>query len=895
MDKAWHSFSIEKTFSQLKSGLKGLTEKEVRLRLKRDGHNKLPEEKAFSKIKIFLAQFKSPLVYILLIAGIVTLVLEDYTDSIVIFGAVFLNTIVGYVQENKADQGLRKLKEVLRVKAVVFREGLEKEIFQRNVVAGDIVFLRAGNKVPADARLVQAHNLRAKESALTGEWLAAEKKIAVLPEDTPLADRDNMVYMGTIIESGWGRAVVTGTGLQTEIGKVAESIQDAKEKKTPYQKKLSRFSKIVGIIIVIISFFIFIEGMIVGGEFVEMFSTSVAIAVAAIPEGLPVAMTVILALGMQRILKRKGLVRKLASAETLGSTSVILTDKTGTLTEAKMEVANVYTGSKELLFSGVNDPVNSSGKGILKNGKESHLLALKIGMLCNESFVENLEEPTKQWIIRGRPTEKALLVAGIQAGLSKEDLEKEQPMIDQFLFDPAYKYAASLHKFGPKNNILYFVGSPEKILDMSAYLDDGQKRKLLLADLKKIKEKINKTTNAGLRVVGVAYRETKDQKIDSDQEEKEKELTFVGFFALHDPIRKSTKEAISVCRQAGMRPIIVTGDHKLTAQTVAHNLGFKIKPKNILEGKDLAKMSDQEFEDRIKDIQIYARVEPAQKLRIVQAWQKKGEVVAMTGDGINDAPALNQADIGVALGSGTDVAKEVSDLVILTDNFNVIVAAIEEGRVIIDNIRKVITYLLSDSFSEVILVGVSLIFGWPLPIIAAQILWVNLIEDGPLGIALAFEKKERNVMAQKPEHYSFFLLTREMKTLIFIIGLVTDVLLLALFYYLLKHIGYEIIHIRSVIFAALTIDSLFYIFSCKSLRRNIWRINPFSNKFLIWAWVFGVVMLLAAIYLPPLQSLLKTVPLNLFDWTLILGVGLINIFLIEMTKYYFIARHETVA
>lgn len=870
MDKAWHSFSIEKIFNQLKSRPKGLTEKEVKLRLKRDGYNKLPEGKSFSKIKIFLAQFKSPLVYILLIAGIVTLVLKDYTDSVVIFGAVFLNTLVGYIQENKADQGLKKLKKILRVKTIVFREGLEKEIFQRNVVVGDIVFLRAGNKVSADARLIQVHNLKAKESVLTGEWLAAEKKMIVLPEDTSLADRDNMVYMGTIIESGWGKAVVTGTGLQTEIGKIAELIHDTKEKKTPYQKKLSYFSKVIGIVIVAISFLIFVEGMIVGGEFVEMFSTSVAIAVAAIPEGLPVAMTVILALGMQRILKRKGLVRKLASAETLGSTSVILTDKTGTLTEAKMEVANIHT-----------------------DGKESRLLALKIGMLCNESFVENLEEPTKRWIIRGRPTEKALFVAGIQAGLSKETFEKEQPMIDQFLFDPAYKYAASLHKFNPETNILYFVGSPEKILDMSAYLDDGQKRKLLLADLKKIKEKIDKTTNAGLRVVGVAYRETKDQKIDSDQEEKEKELTFVGFFALHDPIRESTKEAIDICRRAGMRPIIVTGDHKLTAQAVAHKLGFKIRPKNILEGKDLAKMSDSEFEDRIKDIQIYARVEPAQKLRIVQAWQNKGEVVAMTGDGINDAPALNQADIGVALGSGTDVAKEVSDLVLLTDNFNVIVAAIEEGRVIIDNIRKVITYLLSDSFSEIILIGVSLIFGWPLPILAAQILWINLIEDGPMGIALAFEKKERNVMAQKPEHYGSSLLTKEMKSLIFIIGLVTDILLLGFFYYFLKYTGYEIAHIRSVIFAALTIDSLFYIFSCKSLRRNIWRINPFSNKFLIWSWVFGVVMLLAAIYLSPLQSLLKTVPLNLFDWVLILGVGLVNIFLIELTKYYFIARHET--
>jgi Ca2+-transporting ATPase len=446
---------------------------------------------------------------------------------------------------------------------------------------------------------------------------------------------------------------------------------------------------------------------------------------------------------------------------------------------------------------------------------------------------------------------------------------------------------------GQENNILYIVGSPEKILAMSSYLDkDGQRKDLLLTDLKKINKKCDDLTKQGLRVIAVAYQKTKSQEIDPLEEEKNKKMVFVGFFALHDPIRKETKEAIQLCRQAGMRPIIVTGDHKLTARAIAEKLGFKLKEENILEGKDLERMSSQEFEKKFKNIQIYARVEPAQKLRIVQTWQKNGEVVAMTGDGINDAPALKQADIGVALGSGTDVAKEVSDLVLLTDNFSIIVAAVEEGRAIIDNIRKVITYLLSDSFTEVILISVSLLFGWPLPILAAQILWVNLIEDGPLGICLAFESKEKDVMRQRPQGQSIPLLTKEMKALIFIIGLITDFLLLGLFFWLLKYSGYEISHIRSIIFAGLTVDSIFYIFSCKSLRRNLWHINPFSNKFLIGAWLFGVIMLLAALYLSPLQTLLKTVPLNLFDWTLILGLGLLNIILIEATKWYFIVKKE---
>ena len=370
-------------------------------------------------------------------------------------------------------------------------------------------------------------------------------------------------------------------------------------------------------------------------------------------------------------------------------------------------------------------------------------------------------------------------------------------------------------------------------------------------------------------------------------------LTFIGFITLKDPIRKEVKEAIKVCRQAGLRPIIVTGDHKLTAKAVAEELGFKVKEENILEGKVLDKMSDKKFEKILRKIQIYARVEPKHKMRIIEAWQSRGEVVAMTGDGINDAPALNRADIGVALGSGTEVSKESSDLILLNDSFSIIVKAIEEGRAIIDNIRKVITYLLSDSFTEIILIGTSLFLGLPLPVVAVQILWVNLIEDGPLGIALAFEPKEKDIMKQKPRGRGIPLLTGEMKALIFIIGLVTDFLLLGLFFWLIKYSGYEIPHIRSIIFAGLTIDSIFYILACKSLRKNLWQINLFSNKFLVTAWVFSFIALLAAIYLPPLQMLLETVPLNFFDWQLILGIGLVNIILIEATKWYFISKHQT--
>jgi len=853
----WHNLSIEEIAKLQRTNLKeGLSEEEVQSRQKEFGKNKLPEEKPLSRLRIFLEQFRSPLIYILVIAGIITLILKDYTDAIVIFGAVFLNTIVGFIQENKASQTLRALKRVVKHETEVQRAGNFKIIDSIDLVPGDIIVLNPGDKVPADGRIIECHDLKINEMALTGEWLAAKKKSEILPRETPLADRDNMVYMGCVVEDGKGKAIVTETGVQTEIGKVATMVKETKEEKTPYQKKLANFSKIVGIIIAFICFWIFILGMASGKEFVEMFTTAVAVAVAAIPEGLPVAMTVILALGMQRILTKKGLVRKLTSTETLGSTSVIATDKTCTLTEGKMKVAEVI-GDK--------------------------FLALKTAVLTSEAFIENPDEPKEKWIVRGRPTEKALLEAGIEMGIDqKREFEKKK--IAEISFNPINKFAAALYdEEGQKN--FYVCGAPEKILELCTL---REKEKAIL------EKQLDELAEKGLRVVATAYRKyevggMKYKKL----EEFCKDLIFAGFITLKDPIRPEAKEAMIVCRQAGMRPIIVTGDHKLTAKAVATELGFKIGEENILEGKELDKLSDEEFEKILLQIQIYARVEPRHKMRIISAWQERGEVVAMTGDGINDAPALKKADIGLALGSGTEVAKETSDLILLNDSFSIIVAAVEEGRAILDNIRKVITYLFCSAFTEVLLVGTSIFAGWPLPILAAQILWINLIEDGPLSLALAFEPKEKDLMKQKPVGHEIPLLTREMKALIFVIGIITDLLLIGLFFWLFKFSEYEIPHIRSVIFAGLAIDSIFYIFACKSLRKNIWQINLFSNRFLIFAWLFAILVLLAGLYLPVLQTLLRTEPLNFFDWQLILGLGFLNLILIEATKWCFISKQKS--
>ncbi|HHE76521.1 MAG TPA: HAD family hydrolase, partial [Candidatus Parcubacteria bacterium] len=772
-DDIWHSLPPAEVVKKLGTNLEaGLSEDEVKKRRKKFGRNLLPEKKPLSKLRLFLDQIKSPLIYILFIADIIVLFFKEFSDAIVIFLAIVFNTIFGYFQELKASRSLEKLRKAATTKAVAKRGGRLKMIDCSELVPGDIFIINPGDKIPADGRIIKANNLKINEMALSGEWLSANKKEEVLAENTPLADRDNMVYMGTIVESGTGVAVVTSIGTDTEIGKIAEMVGGIKEEKTPFQKKISHFSKIIGIAILFISFFVFLGGAISGRNLLEIFITSVAIAVAAIPEGLPIAITVILAVGMQRILKKKGLVRKLTSAETLGGVSVIATDKTGTLTEGKMRVIDV-----------------------ISNSEPERYLALKIAMVCSQAFIENPEEAMKRWVIRGTPTDRALLFAGIEAGIDQKKIREEMKEMFKIPFDSISKYKA---KFFLTNNersgVIYVSGAPEKILGLSKYYKINNRKKAFNNKYREdLEREVDNSAKKGLRVIAVAERKIRKSDLLSGGGQGRlkdfiNELTFVGLIVLKDPLRKEAKKAISVCRQAGIKPIIVTGDHKLTAKAIAQELGFAINEKNIIEGKYLDQMSNDDLKERLEGIQVYARVEPKHKMRIIQAWQDKGEVIAMTGDGVNDAPALKKADIGIALDSGTEIAKEVSDLVLLTNNFNIVVAAIEEGRAIIHNIRKVITYLFSDSFTETILVGLSIVFGFPLPVTAAQILWVNLIEDSFPNIALALEPKDNKLMNEKPRSQRKFL-TKEMKFLIVIIGFVTDIFLFSLFFWLWKYSG----------------------------------------------------------------------------------------------------------
>lgn len=879
----WYSFSIADCFKKLKTSKGGLTTKQVKTRQKAYGLNTLPVERPLSWLFILIDQLKSPLVYILLIAGVISVFLNHVTDAGVIFFAVIINTIFGFWQENKANKAISKLKKIVRQKARVLRDGREIEVDSMDLVPGDVIFISAGDKVPADCRLFESKDISAVEAALTGESTPSSKDIKALKVGTSMADRENMIYMGTLIVRGKAKAIVCNTGLKTQIGEITKLIKEAKEEPTPLQQQLSSFSRWLTIVVVILSVFIFSLGTLLGKDPTEMFITAVALAVAAIPEGLIVAVTIILTLGMQFILKKKALVRKLVAAETLGSVSIICTDKTGTLTEGKMLVYKVITADKEYK--------RGDKKGDIAKIEKVRDLIHKISILCSSAVVENPHAVLEEMKIIGSPTEKALLMAALEMGYNTEKLNTEYSKLDEIPFDSEKKFMVTIHDHKSENHQHLFIkGAPEMVFKYcNKVMIGGKTQKLTIDKLVYLRKKYENLTSQGLRLLALGYKT--DKKMGSPEDELG-DLVFLGFIALKDPLRPEAKETIALCRRAGIRPIIITGDHKLTAKAIFDELGIK-RNGNIVEGKDLDNWSDDELKKKVRGIDVYARVEPKHKLRIVNAWQANGEVVAMTGDGINDAPALKTADIGIALGDGSDVTKETADIILLDNNFGVIVSAVEQGRIIFDNIRKVILYLLSDSFSEIILIAGGLALGLPLPILATQILWINLVADGLPNIAMTLEPGEPEIMQDKPRKRNEPILNREMKILIFIIGIITDIVLLGLFMYLLKTVGVaQIDYIRTIIFAALGLDSLLYVFSVRSMRHSIFTRNPFGNLYLVGAVIIAFGTLLLAIYLPWLQPIFHTVGLGLKEWLLIIGLGFFQIILIEIVKHHFIVKNK---
>lgn len=881
----WYKLPLPKVKELLSADFhRGLAANEAEARLQLAGPNTLPEEKKDAYLKILLRQVRSPLVYILLFAAFLSLSLRDYADLAIIMTVVAINVVVGFFQENKANSTLTELSKVVKHKAAVLRDGVVSEIEAVDIVVGDVIRVAAGNRVPADARLIDVLDLEIVEAALTGESVPALKNNREIAQDAPLADQDNMIFMGTEVVNGAGYAVAVATGLRTQIGKIAEMLVDVKEEITPLQRNLRGFSRMLAWATLFLGFLVLIVGILKEQDFFVMLLTAVAVAVATIPEGLLISLTAILSVGMQRILRKRGLVRHLASAETLGATSIICMDKTGTLTEGRMKLASLVSASEEFHHQ---PEISQRAKG------ESLLRLLRMAALVNEAVVENPEKAPGDWNILGNSTDRALLVAAAESGFYRADLEKSHKLVSQLPFNEKRKFAATLRMTVKDGDTIFVKGAAELVLAMCKSAQVGSRSVTINhPSVAHLKARLEAMTGKGLRVLAVAHKRAPRSLKELSEPEVTAGLIFDGFIGLRDLPRPEVSETLKLARLAGLRPVIITGDHKLTTLSIANELGLKVYPNEAVEGSELDGMSDEELVAKVPDIKIYARVTPAHKLRVIDAWQRRGEVVAMTGDGVNDAPALKRADIGMSLGSGTEVAKTASDLVLLDDKFSTIVAAIEQGRIIYENIRRVMVYLLSDSFSSATLILGSLFLGVPMPLLPAMILWNNLVTDGPPNLALTFEPGAPGVMSRPPRRRNEPLVNSQMRFFIIFVGLLADFIFLSLYLKILDTV--PLTQARTVMFAAIGMSSLLYAFSLKDMHRFIWQSPLFNNLWLVCAVLLGVAMELSAVYWPPLQTLLHTTPLPLSLWAWVLGLGLIKIVGMELAKAYFLLRRRPV-
>lgn len=880
----------------------GLTKEQTEERIKQYGLNVLKEEKHFIFLKTFLNQFKNPLIILLLTAGLITIFLEEYHNAAVIFLAVIINSLIGFFEEKKAADVFAVLKKSLKNYATVIREGEKQVVETMSLVPGDIITVQEGDMAPADCRIIEVKGFEVDESALTGEWLPVLKNISKVELKTRINSQFNMLFTGTLAASGFAKAVIVRTGEHTEFGKLAKFSQEATSKLTNFQRQIKNLSRFIGVFVVFFSLIIFILGVFQGKDANQMFLSAVAIVVAAIPEGLPIAVTIILVLGAKSIFNKGGLVKKILMAETLGGVDVILTDKTGTLTKAQMKISSIITAGEILS--------RKPEKNLVKSEQARINLLTKAQFISN-AFIENQESEIHEWLIRGKPMEKAILEAGIESGIQIRKIFEEHPRVDFLPFNSERRFFASLHGFND-NNEIYMGGAPETLLKIcSTYQTVSEKCRPLRGKEKGMfKESYESFMKEGGRIIAICFKNTALKEIPRNDDDFFKDFCFLGFVAFHDPLREDAKESLKTAENAGIWTVIVTGDNLNTAKVVAENVGLISIPETSLtldvadstsdnfdnlkkqyvsfdENNDLSK---DDVTNIIESVKIWARVLPHQKMALVEAWQAKNKIVAMTGDGINDVPALKRADIGIALNSGTDAAKEAADLILTNNSFKVIVEAIKQGRIITDNIRKVLTYLLSSGFTEMILIGGSIALNFPLPVLPNQILWANIIQGGFMNFAYAFEKGEGDILKRKKsDDNRKSLFTKEMKIMIFVIGIITDIFLLILFIILLK-LNYDLAKIRTIMFAGLSSDAIFFALSLKNLNLPIWKINIFSNKYLLFSLVLSVLLLIAALFLQPLQSLLDLTSLSFNEIIIILGMGVLNFITIEIAKWFIASR-----
>ena len=868
---------------------RGLSGQQAEENLGRYGYNQLQEAAVRSPLAVFFDQFKSFLIWVLIAAAIISGFLREWVDALAIIGIVILNAILGFVQEYRAEKALAALKKMAAPLTRVIRNGQLTLIPAREVVPGDLLELEAGDQVAADARIIShTSNFSVHEAALTGESTPVFKTSLELDEeDIPLADRANMVYAGTSVSSGKARAIVVNTGMTTELGQIARMIQEITIETTPLQRKLEQFGRGIVYLCFFLVGLIFLLEWLRGGELVQVFLTAVSLAVAAIPEGLPAVVTIALALGVQRMVKRHALIRKLPSVETLGAATVICSDKTGTLTKNEMTVKAVYADGK--LFSVSGAGYEPEGKFLLEEEKINPEQfpgldkTLICGILCNSS---NLVQDNGCYRIAGDPTEGALLSLGRKAELNKESLEEKEPLVEEIPFDSERKMMTMLRKQNSEF-MAYVKGAPEVLLKNCAYIfESGQERQIKAEDVDKILQVNNSLARQALRVLGCAYRRFSNLPEKLEASTVEKELIFVGLVAMIDPPREEVIKAMAACKQAGIKPVMITGDHKVTAVAIARELGLLEEEALALSGEELDRLSPDEFERQVEKIQVYARVSPEHKLRIVRAWRKKGEVVAMTGDGVNDAPAVKEADIGVAMGiTGTDVTKEVSDMVITDDNFASIVAAVEEGRGIYDNIKKFIHYLLSCNLGEIMVMFVSSLIGWPVPLLPIQILWVNLVTDGLPALGLGFDPPDPEIMSRPPRQPDESIIDKKRAGLMTVQGLFIALWALVAFSYVLFVEKESLTRARTAAFIVLSVSQLFHSLNSRSQMKSVFELGVFTNLKLIYAFLVSLTLQLSVVYLPFFQKIFKTQNLTGFDWILVLVLSSLSLWSMELVKW----------
>lgn len=895
----WYRKEIGEVLIDLNVDLeKGLNKNEVELRLNKYGSNELREENGTTFLSKLIAQFSDFLVLILIGAAIISIAVGESKDAIVILAIVIVNAFLGIYQEGKAEKALDALKKMASPNAKVLRDGIVVVIPANSLVPGDIVLLDAGDIIPADLRLIESSNLKIEEASLTGESVPVEKKVnEVYKEDVSLGDRHNMVYMSTIVTYGRGKGVVVGTGHDSEIGKIATMIQSFDDETTPLQRKLNQLGKVLGITTIGICIIVFAVGLLQGREIFEMLMVAISLAVAAIPEGLPAIVTIVLAIGMNRMVRRNAIVKRLLAVETLGCTTVICSDKTGTLTQNEMTVTKVYVDDEILDVTGTGyEPSGEfkiNEKRITVESVSSLKTLLSIGILANDAKLEKTDGLYK---IIGDPTEGALVTLAGKANIENNDINKSFPRVEEIPFDSDRKMMTTFHKyFVPQKYVSFTKGAPDIIISKCEFVKEGDKVLSFTDDLKKKALEVNsKFAKDALRVLAFAYKEYDNMPVDLNPDDIESNMVFVGLVGMIDPPRPEAMEAISLCKQAGINTIMITGDYKETAFAIAKDLGMAETVDQSMMGMELNKTSDDELREVVKRIKVFARVSPEHKVRIVSALKANGDIAAMTGDGVNDALALKRSDIGVSMGiTGTDVAKNTADLILTDDNFASIVSAVEEGRIIYDNIKKFVYFLLSCNIGEILLVFISILLNLPVPLIPIQLLWLNLVTDSFPALALGVEKGDPDIMRQEPRDPKEPILNKRMIAGIALQSSAIAIASLSAYWWGINRYGIDnISNARTIAFATLITAELLRVFSVRSTKYTAFEIGIFSNRKLIQGVSVSFLLMLIIIYIPFLNPIFNTFPLGFGDWKVILSLGIIPLALGEISKLI-IRKKET--